>query len=166
MNALNGRFGLPHPMLSVTLFLIWQALSNGISGGSIVLGLILAWLLPLFTRNFWPNNPAIRRPFRFLTYIVRVLWDIVVASISVALLVLNPTRKPRPAFVAFPLELEHPLAISTLAGTISLTPGTVSADISDDNTLLLIHVLDMDDEADLVETIKKHYERPLREIFK
>lgn len=163
---MNGRFGLPHPMLSVALFLVWQALSNGVTGGSVVLGLLLAWLLPLFTRSFWPNNPSIRRPFRFLTYIVRVLWDIVVASVNVAYLVLNPTRRPSPAFVSFPLELEHPLAISTLAGTISLTPGTVSADISDDQKLLLIHVLDLKDEATLIEDIKKHYERPLQEIFR
>ncbi|WP_111495448.1 MULTISPECIES: Na+/H+ antiporter subunit E [Marinobacter] len=163
---MNGRFGLPHPLLSVTLFLVWQALSNGISGASIVMGVLLAWLLPLFTRNFWPDNPSIRRPFRFLTYILRVLWDIVVASVNVAYIVLNPVRKPRPAFVSYPLELKHPLAISTLAGTISLTPGTVSADVSDDESLLLIHVLDMEDEAALVEEIKKRYERPLLEIFK
>lgn len=163
---MNSRFGLPHPFLSITLFLVWQALNNGVSGGSVVMGLLLAWLLPLFTRNFWPDNPSVHRPLRFMLYVVRVIWDIIVASFNVALIVLNPKRRPKPAFVSFPLELKHPLAISTLAGTISLTPGTVSADISDDQTLLLIHALDVDDEMELIETIKRNYERPLGEIFK
>ncbi|BES70488.1 Na+/H+ antiporter subunit E [Marinobacter nanhaiticus D15-8W] len=163
---MNSRFGLPHPVLSITLFLVWQALNNGISGASVVMGLLLAWLLPLFTRNFWPDNPHVHRPLRFMLYVIRVIWDIIVASINVALIVINPKRRPKPAFVSFPLELKHPLAISTLAGTISLTPGTVSADISDDQTLLLIHVLDVGDEMELIETIKRNYERPLGEIFK
>ncbi|WP_148863621.1 Na+/H+ antiporter subunit E [Marinobacter fonticola] len=163
---MSGRFGLPHPFLSLALFLVWQALANGVSGASVVMGLLLAWLLPLFTRNFWPNNPSVGRPVRFLLYVARVIWDIIVASFNVAFIVLNPRRRPKPAFVSFPLELEHPLAISTLAGTISLTPGTVSADISDDQTLLLIHALDVGDETELIETIKRNYERPLREIFK
>lgn len=163
---MNSRFGLPHPILSISLFLVWQALNNGISGGSVVMGLLLAWLLPLFTRNFWPDNPHVHRPLRFMLYVIRVIWDIIVASINVALIVMNPKRRPKPAFVSFPLELKHPMAISTLAGTISLTPGTVSADISDDQTLLLIHVLDVGDEMELIETIKRNYERPLGEIFK
>lgn len=163
---MTARFGLPHPFLSISLFLVWQALNNGVTGASVVMGLLLAWLLPLFTRNFWPNNPPVHRPIRFLLYVIRVIWDIIVASINVAVIVLNPRRRPKPAFVSFPLELKHPLAISTLAGTISLTPGTVSADISDDKTLLLIHVLDVEDEGALIETIKRNYERPLGEIFK
>ncbi len=162
---IKGRFGLPMPILSLALFLVWQALNDGVTGGSVVMGLLLAWLLPLATRNFWPDRPGIKHPLRFSFYVVRVVFDIIVASAEVALIVMIPGGQPKTAFVSFPLELEHPLAISTLASTISLTPGTVSADISDDNTLLLIHVLDLDDEAKLIETIKRRYERPLREIF-
>lgn len=162
---MKGRFGLPMPILSLALFLVWQALNNGVSGGSVVMGLLLAWLLPLITRNFWPDRPGIQHPIRFSVYIVRVLFDIIIASVEVAILVLIPGRQPKPAFVSFPLELEHPLAITTLASTISLTPGTVSADISDDKKLLLIHVLDLDDEAALIDTIKRRYELPLKEIF-
>lgn len=160
-----ARFGLPQPLLSITLLLIWLLLSNSISNGNIVVGTILALLLPQATQRFWPDSPGIRKPWRLLFYLVRVVWDIVVASITVALIVLNPWRKPRPAFVVYPLELEHPLAITMLASTISLTPGTVSTDISNDKRQLLIHALDVDDDDELIAGIHQRYEKPLKEIF-
>ena len=97
-------------------------------------------------------------------YLLRVLWDIVVASVDVARLILSP-REPRPMFICYTLELKDPLAISILASTISLTPGTVSADVSDDNTLLLIHALDAEDEQEVIDTIRNRYEKPLLEMF-
>ncbi|SDW36876.1 Na+/H+ antiporter subunit E [Marinobacter mobilis] len=159
-----ARIGLPQPFLSLVLFIVWQLLSDGISGGSIVMGLILAWVLPQVTRGFWPERPAIVKGWLVPLYILRVLLDIVVASLSVARLVLS-TRKPRPAFISYPISLEHPLAITMLASTISLTPGTVSTDVSDDQRILLIHALDVDDEQDIIDTIRRRYEKPLQEIF-
>ncbi|MDX1457510.1 MAG: Na+/H+ antiporter subunit E [Marinobacter sp.] len=159
-----ARIGFPQPFLSLTLFLVWQLLNDGVSGASIVMGLILAWMLPQLTSNFWPERPALVKGWLLPMYILRVLWDIVVASLVVTKLVLSP-RKPRPAFISYPLSLEHPLAITMLASTISLTPGTVSVDISDDNRILLIHALDAEDEQEVIETIRKRYEKPLQEIF-
>ena len=96
---------------------------------------------------------------------VVVLYDIVVANVSVAIKVLGPLRSLRPGFVELPLELEDDFAIALLASTISLTPGTVSADVSPDRRTLLVHALDVDDAAALVAEIKQRYERPLKEIF-
>lgn len=162
---MNWRRVLPHPLLTITLFLVWQALSDGVSGGSLVLGAILGVLIPRLTGDFWPDSPGVRHPWRFAVYVVRVLWDILVASLSVARLILTPGRRPKPAFVCYPLTLEHPLAITALASTISLTPGTVSTDVSDDHRLLLIHALDVEDEQDLIDTVRRRYEQPLQEIF-
>ena len=119
----------------------------------ILMGLVLAWLIPQLTQGFWPERPAFIRSWRLPLYLVRVLLDIVVASFSVARLILSP-RKPQPMFVCYPLDLEHPLAISILASTISLTPGTVSADVSDDNKVLLIHALDAQSEQEVIDAIK------------
>lgn len=158
------RLNFPQPWLSLILFTVWQLLSDGVSGGSVVMGLVLAWLIPQLTQGFWPERPAFIRSWRLPLYLVRVLLDIVVASFSVARLILSP-RKPQPMFVCYPLDLEHPLAISILASTISLTPGTVSADVSDDNKVLLIHALDAQSEQEVIDTIKVRYEKPLLEMF-
>lgn len=160
----TARLGFPQPLLSVVLFVVWQLLSDGVSGASVVMGLILAWLIPRLTHGFWPDQPRVGRPWVYVVYVFTVAYDIVVASISVAALVLSG-RQPRPAFVSYPLRLEHPLAVTILASSISLTPGTVSADVSDDGRMLLIHALDVTDQAELIATIHKRYETPLLEIF-
>lgn len=159
------RLSFPQPWLSIILFVTWQILSDGISGGSVALGLLLAWLIPLMTHGFWPERPAFFGAWRMPVYILRVLKDIIVASFQVAWLILSP-RKPRPAFINYPLTLDHPLAISILASTISLTPGTVSADVSDDNKSLLIHALDAGSDQEVIDAIYNSYEKTLMEMFK
>ena len=155
---------LPFPMLSLLLWLSWLLL-NGFSWGHGLLGLVLAVVLPLGTRPFWPNVPRLRDFPKLVRFVLVVHWDIITANVVVARLILGSPRKLRPAFVELPLELTDDFAITLLASTISLTPGTVSADISEDRRTLLIHALDMDDEAELVAQIKQRYERPLKEIF-
>lgn len=158
------RLNFPQPWLSLILFLTWQLLSDGISGASVVMGLILAWLIPQLTQGFWPERPVFIRFWRMPVYLLRMLLDIVTASITVSRLILSG-RQPKPVFVCYPLDLQHPLAISILASTISLTPGTVSSDISDDQKILLIHTLDADNEQDVIDAIKNRYEKPLMEMF-
>ncbi|MFL1464861.1 Na+/H+ antiporter subunit E [Marinobacter sp. DUT-3] len=158
------RLNFPQPWLSLTLFLTWQLLSDGISGASVVMGLILSWLIPQLTQGFWPERPVFIKFWRMPAYLLRMLLDIVTASITVARLILSG-RQPKPVFVCYPLDLENPLAISILASTISLTPGTVSSDISDDQKILLIHTLDADNEQDVIDAIKNRYEKPLMEMF-
>lgn len=163
MKGLIGRV-LPYLSLSLVLWLTWLLL-NGFSAGHAVLGAVLAVLLPLGTRPFWPNVPRVRNLPRLLWFVGVVLYDIIVANVSVAIKVLGPLRHIRPGFVELPLELEDDFAIALLASTISLTPGTVSADVSPDRRTLLVHALDVDDPAVLVAEIKQRYERPLKEIF-
>ena len=149
------RLSFPQPYLSLILFTVWQFLSDGVSGASVVMGLVLAWMIP---------PPFFTRPWKLPPYLVLVLYDILVSSVSVARLILSG-RDPRPILVSYPLELTHPLAISMLASTISLTPGTVSADVSDDRTLLLIHALDAESDDEVINAIRTRYEARLKEMF-
>jgi len=88
-----------------------------------------------------------------------------VANLVVARLILGPVRRLRPAFIRLPLDLNNEFAIVLFTHSLSLTPGTVSADLSADRRFLLIHALDVEDEAQLVARIKQRYEAPLKEIF-
>lgn len=156
---------LPQPLLSLCLLLVWLLLSNSLTVGQLLLGTALAVALPLYTVRFWPDRPRLLRPVKLLRYIAVLLWDISLANLVVARLILDPTRKLRPAFIRLPLDLCNDFAIVVLANTVSLTPGTVSADLSLDRRTLLIHALDVEDEAQLIAQIKFRYERPLQEIF-
>jgi multicomponent K+:H+ antiporter subunit E len=156
---------LPHPILSLALAAIWLLLVNSASAGQILLGLLLGWGIPLFTRHFWPDPVRVHRPLALVRFIGVVLYDILMANLTVAGLVLGHPQRLRPAFVVLPLRLKSELAISLLANTICLTPGTVSARLSADRTELLVHVLDAADPQAVVAEIRARYEAPLLEVF-
>jgi multicomponent K+:H+ antiporter subunit E len=156
---------LPHPLLSLTLLLVWLLLVNGFSAGHLVLGAFLGWSIPLLTQVLWIEPPRLRHPLKLALFILRVLLDILIANLQVARRILGPIDQLRPAFVEVPLELRGELALTLLASVISLTPGTVSADLSDDHRTLLLHCLDVDDIDALVAQIKARYEQPLLEVF-
>jgi multicomponent K+:H+ antiporter subunit E len=167
---------LPTPYRSLLLFVVWLLLNNSVSAGHIVLATILAIVIPLATRPFRTKQPLILRPGLALRHFMLVLYDIITANLQVAILILGPNNKLTPGFVKVPLDLSHTLPITILASTVSLTPGTVSAEVypwaesveegnEPEERFLLIHVLNLDDEQDLIDTIKQRYEAPLKEIF-
>lgn len=158
---------LPHPGLSILLLIIWMLMLNAFSFGWLVLGVVLAVFVPLFTAPFWPDRPLMRWGFPLLAYIGLVIGDIVIANFHVARLILfRRNRDMRTCWLVLPLELNSAEAITVLAATISLTPGTVSTDISNDGRYLLVHALDTDDAHAEVERMKARYERRLLEIFR
>ena len=160
-----GRI-LPHPVLTASLALVWLLLVNDLSAGAVVLGVAIGVIVPLLTAPYWPDRPRLRFGRAMLRYGAVVLWDIVVANFEVAWIILTrPSARLRSAWLVIPLEVRSPEAITVLAGTISLTPGTVSTDLSACGRALLVHALDVADEAGAVARIKARYEAPLKEIF-
>ena len=159
------RRWLPHPILTPCLAGLWLLLVNSAAPGQIALGVLLGWAIPLFTSRFWPDQVRMRKPLTLLRFVGVVLLDMVLANLIVARLILGRPQSLRPAFVAVPLDLHSDLAISLLASTITLTPGTLSALLSADRKTLLVHALDVADSAELVASIKQRYERPLKEVF-
>jgi multicomponent K+:H+ antiporter subunit E len=134
----------------------------------VLLGAALGVVIPYVTRRFWPEPLVIRRPLRVLEYAALVTWDIVIANLQVAAIILGPLSRLRPAFVRVPLDLRTDFAVTVLASTVTLTPGTVSVEIEDDGNgrrWLVVHVLRCLDADDMVRTIKERYERRLREIL-
>lgn len=157
---------LPHPFLSVFLVIAWLLLNNTVAMGHVVLGGILAILIPWFTARFWPEKICFGNPAVFLRFALVVAYDILIANITVAKLILSPNELLKSDFMEIPLDIEHPLGISVLASTISLTPGTVSSDLSQDKKTLLVHALHVENKEEEIARIKERYEKPLMEVFK
>ncbi len=117
------------------------------------------------------RSPAVPRPAlrRRLRAVARLAWrvqvDIVVANFDVARRVLGRESALDSRFVWVPLTLRHPAAAATLAGIVTLTPGTVSSELTPDRRWLLVHVLHCTDTGALAATLRERYERPLAEIF-
>ncbi|NYS24483.1 Na+/H+ antiporter subunit E [Rhodobacteraceae bacterium 2376] len=157
---------LPHPWLTLVVTIVWVMLVNVITLNAIVFGLILGIIIPIVTSAYWPERPTLRNPMMIIEYLLVVLLDIVRANIQVALIILGKRNEDmKPGWVTVPLDLRSPEAITVLAGTITMTPGTVSSDLSEDGHSLLVHCLDTDDPDAVVAQIKDRYERRLKEIF-
>lgn len=157
---------LPHPFLTLLLAVVWVLLQNNVSAGMVVFGIILGIIIPWGTSAWWPDTPTGFRLGKMITYSIMVMWDILVANVQVAWIVLSvPNAQLKPAWIVIPLDLRQPEAITVLAGTITLTPGTVSADLSDAGHSLLVHVLHTDDPDGVRDEIKTRYEARLKEIF-
>lgn len=156
---------IPHPGLSVLLVIVWLLMANSLTFGGLLIGIVIGIALPIFTAPFWPGRPDVN--FRAgLGYLGIVLWDIVVANFQVAAIILfKRNRDLRPAWLVIPTELETPEAITVLAGTISLTPGTVTSDVSACGRYLLVHALDTADPAAEIARIKARYEARLKKVF-
>jgi multicomponent K+:H+ antiporter subunit E len=159
---------LPAPLLSATLFATWLLLNNSLAAAQIVLGLLLAVAVPLVTAGQGESVAGKRRLRRGVIaaeVALRVLGDIVVSNIEVARRILGRESALRPRFVWVPLDIRDPRGIAVLMAVVTLTPGTVSADLSPDRRRLLVHGLHVPDEGELVATVKRRYEASLMEIF-
>jgi multicomponent K+:H+ antiporter subunit E len=156
---------IPRPVLSLLLLLVWLLLNNTLAFGHILLGTVLAVWLPLLTNRFWTKQPDVKKPLLMLRFLGMLVADIAIANLEVARLILGSPKKLRSAFLEVPLDIQGDFPITLLASTISLTPGTVSAQLSADRRRLLVHSLDVEDEAAMIQLIKQRYEKPLKEIY-
>jgi multicomponent K+:H+ antiporter subunit E len=157
---------IPHPFLSLTLVFVWLALVNKFTLGNLLLGILFAIVIPMLTAPYWPDRPKISRPFKGVEYVLVVLWDIVVANVQVAAIILFKREKDiRSQWIVVPLDVKSAEAITVLAGTITMTPGTVSATLAADGGSILVHCLHTDDVDAVRDEIKNRYERRLKEIF-
>jgi multicomponent K+:H+ antiporter subunit E len=164
MRPQRFRF-LPAPVLSAVLFVVWLLLNQSMSIGHLVLAATLAVVVPWFTERLRPERPRLARPLAATKLAVLVLLDIVKSNVDVAWRILGPEAAIRPRFVWIPLSIRDPHGIITLAGIITMTPGTLSADLTEDRRFLLVHAFNVADEAALIADIKVRYEAPLLEIF-
>ena len=156
---------LPAPLLSAALLLCWLMLNQSASAGNWLLGSVLAVAVPWFTERLRPDKPRLKAWGTALSLGGVVLKDIVLSNVEVARRVLGPEAVLSPGWVWVPLDIRDPHGIVALAGIITLTPGTLSAELSEDRRHLLVHAFNLGDAPALVADIKRRYETPLREIF-
>jgi multicomponent K+:H+ antiporter subunit E len=156
----------PHPYLSVFLIAVWFMLVNRLAIGTTVMAVIMGTLIPHVTAMWWPDRARIKAPLALLSYTALVVWDVIVANFQVARIILfMPADQIRSAFIRVPVDLQSREAITLLAGTITMTPGTLTADMSSCGKALLIHALHAPDPDAVCDDIKTRYEARLKRIF-
>ena len=156
---------LPYPVLAASLLLMWLLL-NQFSIGHLVLGSVIAVAASRAMAALQPAKPRIRRWDKIPLLVWLVFVDICRSNIAVAGLILRGRRgQQKSGFVSIPLELHDPTGLAVLACIVTSTPGTAWLEYNSTNGNVLIHVLDLVEEQEWIDTIKHRYEHLLMEIF-
>jgi multicomponent K+:H+ antiporter subunit E len=156
----------PHPLLTIALTLMWLLLQQSTGLGHVLLGLFVAWAASHAMARLGPHKPKIRRPDLVLKLLVTVLVDTVRSNIAVSRIVLaGDRRKTTAGFIQMPLELKDPAGLAVLSCIITAIPGSAWLEYSPVQSSVLIHVLDLIDEDEWIDTIRQRYETLLLEIF-
>ncbi len=157
-----GSSILPRLTLNITLAFTWCLLHDEISLHQFLIGYLVGiGAMLFFSRSFGREWRYIRRVlmgFRLLGFFIK---ELVVANIDVVKQVLAPRLNVRSGILAYPLEVRHDILITLLANMITLTPGTLSVEVSPDRRFLFIHFLDIEDIEAEKQKIKDGFERYL-----
>jgi multicomponent K+:H+ antiporter subunit E len=139
---------------------------QSLSVGAVVLGAILAIVWPLATTSLRPGRVRVHRPIVMMRLFGRVVVEMLRSNAQVTRAILSRRlRNVHSRFVRIPLDLTDRNGLAVLAMIITFTPGTAWVQLSADEHVLLLHILALEDEATLVQMIKRNFERPLMEIF-
>ncbi len=152
--------------INVLLAVVWASLMASFSLASLATGFFLGYVAlwvaqPLF------GGPSLyhRRVFRIINLLLFFLYDLLVSSIRVAWDVLTPTHLSNPAIIEMPLDVKSDIEILLVTNLISLTPGTLSLDVTPDRSTLIVHAMFADDPEELVKELKDGMERRVKEVF-
>ena len=163
---MSRRKWLVHPLASFGLLMVWLLLVDDFTSvGHWLLGGFLAVIIPRLTTGWWPRLPRIRSWKHLFIFSQHMFLDIIIANFQVARLALGRMDTLQPVWVEVPYELDNDLAIYLLASAISLAPGTVTASVNHEASVLVVHALHCEDEQALIAEIKQRYEQPLSEVF-
>lgn len=154
------------PRLSMALLVVWLLLNQSLALADILIGAVLAILIPMLLQPLTPFNVRIRKPVVIVRLVTGSLIEIVRSCFNVSALILFTKRdKLNSQFITIPLDLRSPYGLAVLSCIINSTPGTVWVEILPGSHDLALHVFDLHDAQWWIDTIKTRYEQPLIEIF-
>lgn len=152
-------------LLNLFLALTWAAATGNFQPYNLALGFALGLGIIYFYQRVTGPVEYTHRFWRVVTFILFFIWELFLANLRVAYDVATPSHEMRPGVVAIPLTVKTDGQITLLANLISLTPGTLSLDVSDDRRVLYIHAMYVDDPDELRHEIKAGFERRVLEVF-
>ncbi|MEM7696161.1 MAG: Na+/H+ antiporter subunit E [Pseudomonadota bacterium] len=152
-------------LVNVMLAIAWCAVTGTFTTLNLAFGFVLSGVSLALIRDQVGTVTHFRRFLGAVGLALTFLIELVKSSVNVAVIVLSPGRKLRPAIVAYPLDVTTNAEITLLANLITLTPGTLSMDVSDDRKTLYVHAIDVDDPNEIVGDIKASFERRIMKVF-
>lgn len=151
---------------NIILTFIWVALTGDFSEGNFLFGFVLSFFLLRIVVSGRENKKYFRILPKVIAFIFFFLYELIKANIEVAYEVITPKLNMTPGIVKVPLDVQTDLEITFLANLISLTPGTLSLDVSDDKKVLYVHSMYIKNREDFIFGIKNGFEKRILEILR
>ncbi|MES5099402.1 Na+/H+ antiporter subunit E [Agrobacterium sp. BA1120] len=157
---------MSHYILGALFTLIWLAISGSYTIPNLLFGMVVAALsLGVIRHQGAQTTTSFRRIPAILSLALLFLKELALSAWTVAMLVITPKLELKPGIFAYPLTVKTDFEITLLANLITLTPGTLSVDVSPDRTTLFVHALDCADVEATKRSIADGFERKIMEAF-
>lgn len=151
-------------LLNILLALLWAILTGTLSPTNLVIGFLIGLIVLSIVGRALGRTLYVIGLWRGVVLLFVFLWELLVSSLRVTYDVLSPGHNYKPAIIAVPIDLDKDFQITLLANLVSLTPGTLSLDVSKDKKTLFIHSMNAPDSEALVQSIKRSFERRIKEL--
>lgn len=155
-------------LVLIVLSLIWAAITGSFTLLNLLLGAAVGIVALWFVRNRLAAPVHLLRARRIISLALLFFYELILSAVRVAWLVITPNMKSqlKPGIIAFPLTAKSDAEITLLANLITLTPGTLSLDVSEDRRFLYVHALSVSDKSELIKGIAEGFETKIIEVFK
>lgn len=153
-------------LLNLILTIVWVFLTGSLAVVNFIFGFVLSFFVLWIISRKQENRKYFVIAPRIISFFFYFLYELFKANIQVAADVVTPKFYMTPGIVAFPLDAKSDLEITLLANVISLTPGTLSLDVSEDKSTLYIHAMYVGDKEEFIAGIKNGFEKRLLAILR
>jgi multicomponent Na+:H+ antiporter subunit E len=150
----------------ILLALTWAALTGIFTWNNVLIGFIVGYPVLFIAQRSMGSTTYFHKLGYVLRFAVFYVWELILANLRVAYDVMAPTHRMRPGVVAIPLDAKTDVEITMLANLITLTPGSVSLDVSSDRRFLYLHAMYIDDVEEFRESVKNTIERRVLEVLR
>lgn len=151
-------------LVNILLALAWTLVTEWFAPANFIIGFLVGYVILLLGKRVFGGGAYFEKAPRIISFLAWFIWQIIAANLRMAYYTLMPLGRMKPGVVAVPLEPMTDAEISILTNLITLTPGTLALDISDDHRVLYVHAMDAGDHDGFVYSIKEGFERRLLEI--
>ena len=152
--------------INLILAFVWAALNGGIGLTSLIVGFLVGYLIQFILQPIFGKSRYCGQLYDGVLLVLYFIYELIISSLKVAWDVVTPLQRSKPALIAVPIEASSDAEITVLANLISLTPGSLSVDVSEDRSHLLVHAMFVDDPEAFKQEIKNGMERRILEAMR
>ncbi|MBB4119298.1 multicomponent Na+:H+ antiporter subunit E [Mesonia hippocampi] len=151
---------------NILLTFIWVAITGDFQFANYVFGFVLSFVIMYLVTRGKESAKYFKIIPKLIAFVFFFFYELIKANLQVAFDVITPKFYMKPGIVSVPLDAETNLEITLLANLITLTPGTLSLDVSHDKKVLYIHAMYISDKEEFIKSIKNGFEKRLLEILR